>query len=106
MDDDDKDLLAGCGVGAVGYILMGLAPFAIFKLIVFIVGLFKSDDIPPDKGAGTMPYVWVCTGQQSHTFHCNPDCEGLDSCTGDILEISWEQAQDIGRRPCKICHND
>lgn len=48
--------------------------------------------------------VFICTGSSSERYHCDPDCKGLSRCSGEIEEISEEEAKDMGRTPCKICY--
>lgn len=48
--------------------------------------------------------VYICTGETSTKFHCNRDCKGLSRCSGEIEEVSEEEAEDMGRTPCKICY--
>ena len=47
--------------------------------------------------------VYICTGSSSKCYHDDPDCYGLSNCGGSIKEISIEDAEDMGRRPCEIC---
>ena len=37
-------------------------------------------------------------------YHIDPDCSGLSRCLGEIEEVSEEEAEDMGRTPCKICY--
>lgn len=48
--------------------------------------------------------VYICTGSSSVCYHRTPDCKGLDKCGGKIKAITLEEAQNLGRRPCKICY--
>lgn len=70
----------------------------------------KSADIEPEKKesvakpAGYSDNVYICTGSSSKRYHCDRDCRGLSSCSGEIEEISEEEAEDMGRTPCKICY--
>ncbi len=56
------------------------------------------------KSAGYSDNVYICTGGSSKRYHCDPDCKGLSRCSGEIEEISEEEAEDMGRTPCKICY--
>lgn len=49
--------------------------------------------------------VYICTGGKSQCYHYTPKCSGLSRCSGEIKEITLEKAQEIGRRPCKMCCN-
>lgn len=70
----------------------------------------KPADIEPEKKesvakpAGYSDNVYICTGSSSKRYHCDRDCRGLSSCSGEIEEISEEEAEDMGRTPCKICY--
>lgn len=48
--------------------------------------------------------VYICTGSSSKRYHCDPDCKGLSRCSGEKEKISEEEAEDMGRTPCKICY--
>lgn len=56
------------------------------------------------KPAGYSDNVYICTGSSSKRYHCDPDCKGLSRCSGEIEEVSEEEAEDMGRTPCKICY--
>lgn len=70
----------------------------------------KSVDVEPEKKesvakpAGYSDNVYICTGSSSKRYHCDPDCKGLSRCSGEIEEVSEEEAEDMGRTPCKICY--
>lgn len=71
----------------------------------------KSADIEPEKkesvekSAGSGDNVYICTGSSSKRYHSDPDCKGLSRCSGEIEGVSEEEAEDMGRTPCKICYN-
>ena len=48
-------------------------------------------------------YIYVLE-KTSTKYHSDPDCRGLYRCSGEIEEVSEEEAEDIGRTPCKICY--
>ncbi len=50
------------------------------------------------------PNVYICTGGTSKRYHCYRHCKGLTNCTGEIEKVSEEEAEDMGRTPCKICY--
>ena len=56
------------------------------------------------KSAGSGGNVFICTGGSSKRYHCDRDCKGLSRCSGEIEEVSEEEAEDMGRTPCKICY--
>ena len=48
--------------------------------------------------------VYVCTGKYAKRFHCDEDCKGLQSCRGEIITMSIEEAEDYGLTPCGYCY--
>lgn len=48
--------------------------------------------------------VYVCTGKYSKRFHSDEDCRGLQSCRGEIITMSIEEAEDYGLTPCGYCY--
>ena len=50
--------------------------------------------------------VYICTGKTAHAYHSTDDCYGIQSCKGDIEEVSLDEAVDMGRTPCHYCHKD
>lgn len=49
-------------------------------------------------------YVYVCMGQYATVYHSSSSCKGLDNCHADIKSVTLETAQNMGRRPCKVCY--
>lgn len=47
-------------------------------------------------------YVYLCEGPNSKVYHRSPDCRGLSHCSTRIYKVTLEEAQKLGRRPCKI----
>ena len=47
--------------------------------------------------------VYICTGKYAKAYHYQYECEGLDNCKGEIETISIDEAEDIGRHPCRYC---
>lgn len=48
--------------------------------------------------------VWVCTGENSKRYHAHNDCKGLSNCRASIEEISLQEAESMGRTPCRKCY--
>ena len=48
--------------------------------------------------------VFICTGPSAKTYHRTNDCRGLSRCSGDIEEVSLDEAEDMERRACRICY--
>ncbi len=57
-------------------------------------GKIKSDD----------ETVYICTGETSTKYHSDPDCRGLGRCSGEIEKVSEDEAEEMGRTPCRICY--
>lgn len=49
-------------------------------------------------------YVYICTGGKSKRYHPDEYCNGLRRCSGSVEEVSVDEAEDMGRTPCKICY--
>lgn len=62
----------------------------------------KKENVPIKND--TSCSVYICTGETSTKYHCDLGCKGLSRCSGGIEEISEEEAEDMGRTPCKICY--
>ena len=62
----------------------------------------RKENVPIKKE--TSCSVYICTGETSTKYHSDPDCRGLSRCSGEIEEVSEEEAEDMGRTPCKICY--
>ena len=68
-------------------------------LILLVMGLaFTAYASNASKGK-----VFICTGSSSKCYHQSKLCKGLGSCKASIKEISLEDAEKMGRRPCKMC---
>lgn len=86
--------------------------FAIILMASCSGSFKKSADSEPEKSEkGTVEKstvqsgtVYICTGGSSKRYHCDRDCKGLSRCSGDLEEVSEEDAEDMGRTPCKICY--
>jgi hypothetical protein len=48
--------------------------------------------------------VYICTGRYSECYHCDENCRGLCNCRASIEEITLEEAEEMGRRPCGYCY--
>lgn len=47
--------------------------------------------------------VLVCESSTAYAYH-KGYCSGLSRCKATVARISKSQAEDLGRRPCKICY--
>ena len=60
----------------------------------------KRVSVPPDSNSK----VWVCTGGSSKRYHAYSNCKGLSNCRANIEEISLQEAESMGRTPCRKCY--
>jgi hypothetical protein len=47
-------------------------------------------------------YVYLCEGPYSKVYHRSATCRGLSNCSTRIYKVTLEEAQKLGRRPCKF----
>ncbi len=47
--------------------------------------------------------VYVCSGPVSKRYHSVEDCDGLKRCSGGILRMTADDAERIGKTPCRLC---
>lgn len=47
--------------------------------------------------------AFICTGPSSRAYHVDLNCYGLQNCSGDIEDMTVEEARDLGRKPCRYC---
>ena len=60
-------------------------------------------DTASDTASDTVDSVYICTGPDARRYHFDEDCDGLFNCTGAIEKVAIEEAEDMGRTPCKLC---
>lgn len=60
----------------------------------------KRVSVPTDPNAK----VWVCTGESSKRYHAYNNCNGLSKCSASIDEVTLEEAEMMGRTPCRKCY--
>lgn len=99
-------------------VIWGIAAIAVF----FIIGTFKyleRRDSPSSYSPHQVEYeqgrkdytivnivdeVYICTGTSAKTYHKDEYCRGLNNCSGEIECISRDEAEELGRRKCRICY--
>ncbi len=65
-------------------------------------GLYSTD--AKETNSTEKGVVYICTGLNARKYHSSPDCRWLENCSGEIKEITIEEAQRQGKTPCKGCH--
>ena len=48
--------------------------------------------------------IYICNSPTAETYHDNPECRGLSRCRYEVVEVTQEEAEELGRRPCKFCY--
>ena len=52
----------------------------------------------------TSTAIYICNSPTAETYHNNPECRGLSRCRYEVVEVTQEEAEELGRRPCKFCY--
>lgn len=47
--------------------------------------------------------MYVCSSARAKRYHSVSDCKGLQRCSGEILEMTIEEAEDEDKSPCRMC---
>lgn len=50
--------------------------------------------------------VYICTGPNAYSYHSNSNCSGLNKCSVEIKKVTLKKAQEMKRKPCKICYKN
>ena len=53
---------------------------------------------------GAEQKVYICTGPKSECYHKTKTCRGLNRCSGQVKQVSLQEAEKMGRRKCKVCY--
>ncbi len=81
------------------------------KLVLFIVlslslvgfGSFRPIAAEVSVAVPKTTQVLICNSSSSYAYH-SYKCSGLSRCTHGISKISLAEAQEMGRKACKICY--
>lgn len=57
-----------------------------------------------DKSAVETDAVYICTGLNAKKYHSTPKCRWLENCSGEIEEVTLDEAESQGKSPCKGCN--
>jgi hypothetical protein len=79
------------------------ALYLILGTLLFCVSCGSSHkrvSVPTDSNAK----VWVCTGSSSKRYHAYDNCKGLSKCRASVDEVTLEEAESMGRTPCRKCY--
>ena len=70
----------------------------VFLLLAPTVSLNAGESITREQTK-----VYVVMSNTAHAYHLNKYCKGLKNATHPIKQVTLEEAQKMGRRPCKLC---
>ena len=48
--------------------------------------------------------VYVVMSNNAYAYHKTKDCSAVKKATHKVKEVSLEEAEKMGRKPCKICY--
>jgi hypothetical protein len=48
--------------------------------------------------------VYICTGPYAEAYHNTTSCRGLSKCSGEIREVTEQEAINMGRHACGYCY--
>ncbi len=68
-----------------------------YKILIGLVVVFLC------VSATNQQYVLVCESSSSYAYHTHY-CSGLGRCTHNVVKVTQEQAQKMGKKPCKFCY--
>jgi hypothetical protein len=61
------------------------------------------EDVVIEEVEEDIEMVYICTGPYATTYHRNPYCQGLNSCSAEIIKLPIDEV--VGRRrPCRRCY--
>ena len=72
----------------------------IFAAAVLMVGCGGNSD---EKSKSKT--VYVCMGSSATRYHKTDECPSLGNCKRGIEAMSVDEAEDMGRTPCRRCYN-
>lgn len=72
--------------------------------LLFVPLLMSGCSTKPKGNAATKASkVYICTGPSSRRYHATSQCRGLSRCSGEIREVTLEEATRLHRTPCRMC---
>lgn len=80
---------------------------ALALLSLLLIGCSGKEEQQEQEQAIEQPTstaIYICNSPTAETYHNNPECRGLSRCRYEVVEVTQEEAEELGRRPCKICY--
>lgn len=81
-----------------------LIVLATISLLVISIGSTNGENALVEGNVDAVEYVYICTGPYASTYHSHDDCKGLNKCSARVKKVTLEEAEKMGRRPCRICY--
>lgn len=72
--------------------------------LAFVLMTGVATEMTLEANSQKEPTVYVCTGPQSKRYHASSNCNGLNRCSGSVVEKTKSSAEKSGKTPCKICY--
>lgn len=94
------------GEWIVWAVIMGLLSLTVYSVFFGFSskeGYFSINTFV-DKSAVEIDAVYICTGLNAKKYHSTPNCCWLENCSGEIVEVTLDEAEAQGKSPCKGCH--
>lgn len=57
----------------------------------------------PEKYEADPDCVYVCSGRNARRYHSVDNCKGISKCSGEVIEMTIEEAENEYKTPCRIC---
>ena len=82
---------------------------SLIALALFLAGCGNKKSVKVqslyESGDDASSIVYVCTGPSARAYHTNEGCKGLERCSDNIMEMTEQEAIDMGRHLCHYCQN-
>ena len=77
--------------------------FLLILIPLFMSGL-TSAETPLCIGTNIQTKVIVVMSNNAYAYHKTRNCSAVKKATHKVKEVTLEEAQKVGRKPCKICY--
>lgn len=74
----------------------------ILVVTILFTSLFHAGS---DFSAGQESKVYVVMSENAYAYHKTLDCRAVKKATHVVKEVTLEEAQEMGRKPCGICYS-
>lgn len=78
---------------------------ALAILLLLLIGCSsKEEEQQQEQEVEQTTTIYICNSPTAETYHNNPECMGLSRCRYEVVEVTQEEVEELGRRPCKFCY--